>query len=156
MAESGAYAADMITAVLMLAMAMQVAGGDGFGQLHDEWARNLHEKRVDASVAEYAADGEFIQPDGRRVKGSSALKQLFEMITKTFDSDLKFTSVRVEVSGELAYDSGTYRETLITRATGKRQQSTGSYLTVYRRSEDGGWLIAQQVWTGAPVEDAAH
>jgi ketosteroid isomerase-like protein len=138
----------MINVVLMLAMALQSAGSDGFTQLHDEWARNLHEKRVDASVAEYAADAEFIQPDGQRVKGTAALKQLFETITKTFDSDLKFTAVRVEVSGELAYDSGTYRETLITRATGKRQESTGSYLTVYRKSKDGGWLIAEQVWTG--------
>jgi ketosteroid isomerase-like protein len=142
--------------VLMLAMTMQAVGGDAFTRLHDEWAHNLHEKRVDALVPDYAADGEFIQPDGQRVKGTVALKQLFEMITKTFDSDLKFTTVRVEVSDELAYDSGTYRETLITRATGKRQESSGSYLTIYRRSKDGGWLIAQQVWTGAPIEDVAH
>jgi uncharacterized protein (TIGR02246 family) len=145
----------MLNLVLILAMAMQ-AGSDGFTQLHDDWARSLHEKRVDASVAKYAADAEFIQPDGQRVKGTAALKQLFEMITKTFDSDLKFTSVRVEVSGDLAYDSGTYRETLITRATGKRQESAGSYLTIYRKSKDGGWRIAEQVWTGAPIEDAAH
>jgi ketosteroid isomerase-like protein len=145
----------MLNLVLMLAM-MQSTGSDGFTQLHDTWARNLHEKRIDASVAEYAADGEFIQPDGRRVKGTAALKELFEMITKTFDSDLKFTSVRVEVSGELAYDSGTYRETLITRATGGRQESAGSYLTIYRRSKGGGWLIEEQVWTGAPIEDAPH
>ena len=56
------------------------------------------------------------------------------------------------MSGDLAYDSGTFRETLITRATGKRQESTGSYVTVYRRNKEGGWLIVEQVWTGPPIE----
>ena len=139
----------------MLAMALQSAGDDGFSRLREDWARNLHEKRVDASVAEYAADAEFIEQDGQRVKGTAALKQLYEMITKTFDSDLTFTSVRVEVSGDLAYDSGTYQETLVTRSSRARQKMRGSYLTVYRRAKGGTWLIVQQVWTGAPVKDAA-
>ncbi len=142
----------MISGALMLAMVLQTAGDDGFAQLRADWARNLHERRVDASVAEYAADAEFIQPDGQRVKGTAALKQLYEMITQTFDSDLTFTSVRVEVSGELAYDSGTYRETLVTRASGKRQEMSGSYLTVYRHDKGGAWLIVPQMWTGAPAE----
>jgi len=109
---------------------------------------------VDASIAEYAADAEFLQPGGQRVKGSDALRKLFENITKTFDSDLTFTPERVETSGDLTYDSGTYRETLVTRATGTRMESRGSYLTVYRRGKDGAWLIVEQVWTGVPAEGA--
>jgi ketosteroid isomerase-like protein len=88
------------------------------------------------------------------VHGRAAIRQVFQTITATFDSDPVFTSQRAEMSGDLAYDSGTFRETLITRATGKRQESTGSYLTVYRRNKEGGWLIVQQVWTGPPIEDA--
>ena len=141
----------MINAVLMLAMVMQAAP-DAFGELREAWARNLHDKQVEASLGEYAADAEFIEQDGQRVKGTAALKQLYEMITKTFDSDLTFTSVRVETSGDIAYDSGTYRETLVTRATGKRQEMKGSYLTVYRREKGGPWLIVEQVWTGGPAD----
>lgn len=146
----------MIDLVLMLALGAQSTGDDGFLRLRTEWAGNLHAKRVEASVAEYAADGEFLEPNGDRVKGTVALRQLFEMITKTFDSDLVFRPVRVETSGDLTYDSGTYRETLTTRATGKSQEWQGSYLTVYRRGKDGAWLIVQQVWTGAPVEGGAR
>jgi len=117
-------------------------------QLREQWAQNLGEKKIAASVAEYASDGEFIQPDGGRVRGTDALHKLYETITATFDSDLVFDSQRIETSGDLAYDSGTYREALIVRASGKRQQSQGSYLTVYRRSSAGAWLIVEQVWTG--------
>jgi ketosteroid isomerase-like protein len=148
--------ADMIDLVLILAMVVQSAGDDGFGRLREDWARNLHEKRVDASLAEYATDGEFLQPDGEQVKGTAALRHLFETITKTFDSNLKFTSSRVEASGDLAYDSGTYRETLVTRASGKRQEMRGSYLTVYRRGNDGAWLIVEQAWTGGPAEGGSR
>ena len=133
-------------------LALVSSGDDAFSRLRTEWARNLHEKRVEASVAEYAADGEFLQPNGERVKGTEALRQLFDSITKTFDSDLTFETARVETSGDLTYDSGTYRETLVRRATGSRQGMRGSYLTVYRRGKDGAWLIVEQVWTGAPAE----
>jgi ketosteroid isomerase-like protein len=86
----------------------------------------------------------------------AALRQLFQTITTTMDSDLAFTSERVEISGDLAYDSGTYKETLVTRATGKVQHTSGDYLTVYRRTKapngNAVWLIVEQVWTGAPPE----
>lgn len=144
----------MIDLVLMLALGLQSSGNDPFLRLREEWALNLREKHVDASMALYAADAEFLQPDGQRVKGTDALRKLFENITKTFNSDLTFTPQRVETSGDLTYDSGTYRETLVTRATGTRMESRGSYLTVYRRGKGGVWLIVEQVWTGAPVEGA--
>ncbi|MFZ0503830.1 MAG: hypothetical protein WAM44_08965, partial [Chthoniobacterales bacterium] len=71
-----------------------------------------------------------------------------QKITSTFDSDLNFSSERVETSKDLAYDSGTYTETLVTRATGKSMLTKGSYLTVYRRGKDGNWKIVEQAWIG--------
>lgn len=110
---------------------------------------------MDASVAEYAKDADFIDPGGNRVHGQAAIRQLFQTITATFDSDLVFTPQHVEASGDLAYDSGTFRETLTTRSTGHRQDSTGSYLTVYRRGKGGTWLIVQQMWAGPPIEQTS-
>jgi len=73
-----------------------------FAELRQEWASNLHDKKVDACVAEYATDAEFIGPDGGRVEGEAAIRQLFETITATYDSNLHFTSVRQETSGRWA------------------------------------------------------
>jgi ketosteroid isomerase-like protein len=131
----------------------QTKGGDAFAPLREQWAHDLHDKRIDASVAAYAADAEFINPDGSRVKAAKGLRELFETITRTYDSDLVFDSQRIQVSGDLAYDSGSYKEKLLLIASGKRQQASGSYLTIYQRSKDGTWLIAEQVWTGS-VTDA--
>ena len=128
-------------------------GADTFAVLRAEWARNLHDKRVAASVAEYAPDGEFMDPGGGRVRGAVALRELFQTITVTYDSDLKFTSQHADVRGELAYDSGTYTEILIVRASGRVEHSSGSYLTIYERGKGGEWLIAEQMWTGS-ISDA--
>jgi ketosteroid isomerase-like protein len=124
--------------------------------LRDKWARDLHDKQIDASIAAYDPDAEFIQPDGSRVRGATALRHLFETVTATLDSDIAFDPQRVETSGDLAYDSGSFRETLTTRATGKRELAIGSYLTVYRRPPNGTWLIVEQMWTGFPTTIALN
>jgi len=146
--------------LLFLFLALQAPAAppraaDPFAALRDQWAKDLHAKHIDDSLAQYADDADFIS-DAGRTHGMPALRQLFQTITATMDSDLAFTSERVEISGDLAYDSGTYRETLITRATGNAQHASGDYLTVYRRTQapngNAVWLIVEQVWTGAPPQ----
>ena len=146
--------------VLLLALALQTPVGptarapepDPFAALREQWAKDLHDKHIEDSLAQYAPDADFISDTGR-THGTAALRQLFETITTTLDSDLTFHSERVEISGDLAYDSGTYTETLKTRATGKAQKMTGDYLTVYRRMKAANgnavWVIAEQVWTSS-------
>lgn len=146
--------------LLMLLLAFQVPGAakpapatdqDPFAALRDQWAKDLKGKFIDDSLAQYAADADFIS-DAGRTHGAAALRQLFTTVTKEFDSDLGFDSERIEVSGELAYDSGTYKETLKNRATGTLQTMMGDYLTVYRRTKapngNAVWLIVEQVWMG--------
>jgi peptidoglycan/xylan/chitin deacetylase (PgdA/CDA1 family) len=125
-----------------------------FKQLLQDWAHNLYEKQIDASVAEYTPDADFVQPDGGIVHGTAALRKLYETITAAYDSDLVFNSTHLDIAGDLATDSGTYREILVERTTGKRLLHSGAYRTVYHRTSDGHWLIARQEWpaeTEAPV-----
>jgi len=68
----------------------------------------------------------------------------------TFNSDLTLHSQNLETSGDLAYDSGDFQETLTTIATGAKVTSKGSYIIIYRRQPRGDWQIVQQVWTGTP------
>src|SRR5579863_2394152 len=61
----------------------------------EQWARNLHDKKIDAAVAQYATDAEFLQPDGSRLRGAAAIRNLYQTIVDNFDSDLVFDSQRV-------------------------------------------------------------
>ncbi|HKF48825.1 MAG TPA: DUF4440 domain-containing protein [Terracidiphilus sp.] len=136
-------------------LAALLAPPDAFERLRAEWAQDLHQKQIEACVALYSPDAVFVQPDGSRVEGASAIREPFKTVTSTFDSDLAFSSKRVEVSGDLAYDSGSYSETLVTRSNGKQMHSKGSYLTVYRKQNDGTLKIVEQVWNGT-IESASQ
>jgi ketosteroid isomerase-like protein len=143
----------MFTAILLLLLVAQAgaASPDPFAGMRAEWVRDLHAKDIEASVALYETDADFIS-DAGRTHGTAAIRDLYRNITSTLDSDLTFMPKHFEVSGALAVDSGSYTETLVTRATGSTQHMAGDYVTVYRRDADGRWRILEQIWTGAEVK----
>jgi uncharacterized protein (TIGR02246 family) len=130
---------------LILAAVLEFPAPD-FSALRNAWTNTIHARHLDACVALYAPDGVFVLADGTRFKGRKAIRMLYTGAMKTYVSDLHFYSVASHASGDLAYDSGRWNETLMLRATGKIKKSTGSYMTVYRY-ENGAWLIVEQVWT---------
>lgn len=119
-------------------------------KMRGEWVQDRRTKQLESILKFYAADASFLQPNGDRVTGSAAIRNLFQMIMATFDSDLTLHSRNLEVSGDLAYDSGDFEENLTTIATGAKITSKGSYVIVYKRQPTGAWQIVQQVWTGIP------
>jgi len=119
---------------------------DEFAKLRIERASNLRDKNIDAAMAGYAPDVEFVDP-GHDVHGIAELRKLYETMTTTMDSDLVFRSAKVEVTGRTAKDSGKYNETLVLRQSAKRMYISGTYETSYIRGNDGAWLIAKMVWT---------
>lgn len=130
---------------------------DHLAALRTEWATNLHAKKLEAFVAMYTPDATFVG-GGKRSTGRAAIYELTKSVMNTFTSDIELRSVKTEFSGELAYDSGEFSETLTSIANGTKTPARGYYLTIYKRS-GGKWLIVQQVWSDAgaasdnPVKD---
>jgi ketosteroid isomerase-like protein len=123
---------------------------DTLAQIRDTWVEDLRTKQIEHILKLYASDAVFLQPTGERITGSAALRTLFQTVMATLDSDLTLFSKNLETSGDLAFDSGDFRETLTTIATGAKITATGSYLIIYKRQKNGRWLIIQQVFTGTP------
>lgn len=118
--------------------------------IREAWVRDLHDKQLEPILKFYAPDAAFLQPNGERVTGAAALRNLFHSIMATFDSNLTLHSLRLETSGDLAYDSGEFVEALTNIATGAKISSKGSYIVIYKRQAGGPWQIVQHVWTGTP------
>jgi ketosteroid isomerase-like protein len=112
----------------------------------------LHAKQLDQILLLYAADAAFLSPSGGRYTGRAGIRGLFKSVMDAVTSDITFHSIVTETSGDLAYDSGDYRETLVPVKGGPDQHFQGDYLIVFRRQTDGKWLIVQQVWTFAGNE----
>ncbi len=119
-------------------------------KMRETWVQDLRTKQLEPILKSYAPDAAFLQPNGERITSPAALRTLFQTIMATFDSNLTFHSQNLEASGDLAYDSGDFQESLTNIATGAKIASKGSYIIIFKRQSDGSWRIAQQVFTGAP------
>jgi ketosteroid isomerase-like protein len=119
-------------------------------QIREAWVQDLRTKQLEPILKLYASDAVFLQPTGERIAGAAALRTLFQTIMATFNSDLTLNSRNLETSGDLAYDSGDFQETLTTVATGSKITSKGSYIIIFKRQPDRSWQIVQHVWTGTP------
>ena len=82
--------------------------------------------------------------------GLPAIWKLFVAVMGMVTSEPVLMSVNLDISDNLAYDSGVYEETLTNVATGAKTQARGSYLMVLKRQRDGKWRIQQQMWSQAP------
>ena len=119
-------------------------------KIREAWVQDLRSKQLEPILKFYAPDAVFLQPTGERITGSAALRTLFQTIMATFNSDLTLHSQNLETSGDLAYDSGDFQETLTAVATGAKITAKGSYVIIFKREPDGSWRIVQHVWTGTP------
>lgn len=120
---------------------------DAIARLRSEWSKDLHDKKLDQIVMLYAEDAVFLPPNGDRITGRDEIRKLTKAAMDTFTSDLTFQSMNLEHSGDLAYDSGAYRESLTNVSDSGVSHGQGNYLMVLKRQTDGSWLIVQQAWT---------
>ena len=137
--------------ITTLAFAVALAGQPDFHALRKAWTATLFAHMLEPSVALYAEDGVFVLPNGQRFAGHAAIRSLYQSVFKMYRGRMVFRSATTRVSGDLAYDSGTWDEQLTMLSTGKVKRAHGSYVTIYRH-EPAGWLIAEQVWTSPTLE----
>jgi ketosteroid isomerase-like protein len=118
-------------------------------KIREAWVQDLRTKQLEPILQFYAPDAVFLQPTGERITGSAALRTLFQTVMAAYNSDLTLHSRNLETSGDLAYDSGDFEETLTTIATGAKITTKGSYIIIFKRQPNGSWQIVQHVWTGS-------
>jgi ketosteroid isomerase-like protein len=114
----------------------------------DVWVALWNSRQINQVVTFYAPDAMFLTASGERTTGLFEIRNLFESMRNLNTSNLRLYSLAFEQSGDLAYDSGSYSETMAL-PDNPHHEIRGSYLAVYKLQPDGRWLIVQHVWTAA-------
>jgi ketosteroid isomerase-like protein len=111
-------------------------------------------RSLDALVARYTADADFVT-SGVKANGSANIRKAYEEGLKDPNFNFTFAADQVDVaaSGDLAYARGRFKETYTDAATDKPKSDTGSFITVYKKQEDGSWKVVQD-WAVADPEQA--
>lgn len=136
-----------ILAASIFSPAQSITAPD-FEGLRSNWIQKLESRDLAGSLALYTSDATFTNPDGTHVSGAG-LRDLYQTVFQSFHARIVMTPRSHGFSGSLAYEAGSYGEDITQIDDGERKHIDGDYLTVYRRTGSGAWLIVEQVWTEA-------
>ena len=111
------------------------------------WAADWSAKNLDAVMALYDPDAEFMPGSMESWVGKAAIRKNFTGVLAQYSADLHLHSQRSFALGDLAYDCGVYDETITSLKDHKVIHPRGNYLFIFRRQKTGEWKILEQTWT---------
>ena len=122
-----------------------------------QWQKDYAAKDINALAGHYADDAALAGPGDPVATSDSERRKLLQGFVTDPNLKLAFSSDRVEVaqSGDLASSRGHYSMTITDKATSKPVDSTGTYLTLYRKQKDGSWKAIEDFITPGPAPAAA-
>ena len=145
-AKSGAPGADSSEAGA--AAADTTNGAASVAKVRQAWADGAHNKDAALVARMYTDDAVLVGSDQPLASGRSAIQAALE---KNFpiSHGLQINSENTDVSGDLAYDFGTYAQE-VQPPGGKATVVGGAYLVVLKRQSDGSWKIVRHVTATPP------
>lgn len=96
--------------------------------------------------AHFADDIVMMAPNMPTVVGAATTAQAMRQFFDMFGVQIAYTSIEIVVSGDWAFDRGTYTHTLTPKRGGSAMRETGKYVWLYRRTPQGAWKQARVIW----------
>ena len=113
-------------------------------------------RNLDVLVAPYADDATFVAPGIKATSGKSDIRKVYEEGLKDPNFNISFAADKVDVSeaGDYAISQGRFTESYTDPATKQKKSDEGTFLTVYKKQDDGSWKAVQD-WAVADPAPAA-
>jgi ketosteroid isomerase-like protein len=83
--------------------------------------------------------------------GKAANDEANGRVFKQFDIDETWTPVETVVSGDLAYQRGTFTVAATPRAGGNTTRTSGNFLRIYKRMPNGDWRMVRDMFNSVPA-----
>lgn len=117
-----------------------------------KWNQQFKSKDTEALVDHYSDDAFFTAPGVAGVQGSTSIRQVYANASTDPAFELQFKSDKIDVSksGDMAYARGKFDEQYTDPKTGKVMSDSGSYITVYKKQDDGSWKAVEDFAAADP------
>jgi len=115
------------------------------------WNEQFKSNDTEGLVGHYSDDAFFVAP-GVTADGSTAIRKAYAAAHTDQNFSLRFASDKIDVagSGDLAYSRGHFSEKYTDPKTGKVMTDSGSYITVYKKQQDGSWKAVEDFAAADP------
>ncbi|HTR98847.1 MAG TPA: DUF4440 domain-containing protein [Bacteroidota bacterium] len=115
--------------------------------INQKMANDMLSGKVDTTYAQYTDDAVSMPDHMPMMRGKAAFREntakMLAMGVKF--SKVQFSTVDVQVFGQIAYEIGTYDMTL-TMGSMPEMNDKGKYLTIYQQAADGSWKTKVETW----------
>ena len=117
-----------------------------------KWNKQFAAKDQEGLVAHYSDDAFFVAPGVAGTQGSTPIRQVYATASTDPAFEVHFSSDKIDVakSGDLASARGKFSEKYTDKKTGKVMSDSGSYITVYRKQDDGSWKAVEDFAAADP------
>lgn len=104
----------------------------------------------------YAADGVEMPPNAPAAKGRAAIEAFHKAFAQQWMMHgMTITSTEAKVTGDTAYDVGTYKQSLMAQKTGAMVEDKGKYIVLLKKDAGGAWLISHAIYNSDNPPPAA-
>jgi ketosteroid isomerase-like protein len=103
-------------------------------------------------MSHYADDAFLVAPGLKGTDGSTEIRKSFAGASADPAFSLTFASDKVDAaaSGDMAYSRGHFTEKYTDPKTSKVMTTSGSYVTVYKKQQDGSWKAVEDFAAADP------
>jgi uncharacterized protein (TIGR02246 family) len=117
-----------------------------------KWNEEFKAKDQEALVGHYADDAYFVAPGVKAANGSTEIRKAYSDGLNDQNFEISFASDKIDVSssGDLAYARGHFNEKYTDPKTGKVMADSGSYVTIYKKQQDGSWKAVEDFAASEP------
>jgi ketosteroid isomerase-like protein len=115
--------------------------------LDAQWSAAAGAKDLDKTVSYYAEGAVVMPPNASAATTKEAIRSAWKEMLTTPGAAISWKATKVEVakSGDFAYVSGTYEETM-NDASGKPVEDHGKYVEIFKKQPDGTWKVVADIW----------
>lgn len=115
-----------------------------------KWNDDFKSKNLEGLLSHYSDDAFFVAP-GVTANGSTEIRKAYADALSDNYFEVTFASDKIDASGDLAYARGHFSEKYQDRKSLKIISDSGSYLTVYKKQDDGSWKAIEDVAAADPA-----
>jgi uncharacterized protein (TIGR02246 family) len=110
-----------------------------------KWNDEFKAKDTESLVGHYAEDAYFVAPGVNPADGLTPIRKAYAgaMTDSAFSVSFASDKIDVAASGDMAYARGHFTDKFTDPKTGKVMTDVGSYITVYKKQQDGSWKAVE-------------
>jgi uncharacterized protein (TIGR02246 family) len=116
-----------------------------------KWNDQFKSKDMEGLLSHYADEAFFVAPGVPGAKGSTEIRKAYSEALSDNYFNISFASDTIDTSGDLAYARGHFSEKYQDRKSGKIISDSGTYLTIYKKQEDGSWKAIEDFAAADPA-----